>query len=123
MMNFDKLSELKHFVVRNEQFNQMVMSAGHYFGNNIYLDDNFENYLNIYGSMYEHLLAINSQKKEKLHVELNDNFSCGYYDEAGIALMVIGSSVCDMEEMKVILGSLFKMIKDEENNLFLQKYW
>ena len=55
-------------------------------------------------------------------MELSDNFSCGYYDEAGVTLMVIGSSVCDMEEMKVILGSLFKMIKDEENSLFLQKY-
>ena len=37
-------------------------------------------------------------------------------------MMGIGSSVCDLEEMKGILSTLLKMIKEEENSLFLQKY-
>ena len=92
----DKMTELKHFAILNQTSNQMVMSSGQYFGDNADLDPLFEEYLNIYSQLYEHLLITKHNRKEKLHAEIRKNCSCGYYDEGGMLMFGIGSSVCDL---------------------------
>ena len=67
-------------MIRNSNYNQMVMSSGHYFGDNTYLDENFFDYSNIYAHLYEHLLTTKHNRKEKLHVELQNQNTYGYYD-------------------------------------------
>jgi hypothetical protein len=54
---------MKHFVVRNQMHDQMVMSHGQYFGDNSKCCSEFNAFHNTYAELYEHLLTVKHCRK------------------------------------------------------------
>lgn len=78
--SLEKSLIVKHFVVRNQTCEQMVMSKGQYFGDNKEFYPEFHDYHNIYATLYQHLLTVKHYRKQKLHVQTMKQYIGGYYE-------------------------------------------
>jgi hypothetical protein len=75
-MGLDKIKMLKHFLIRHNDLNQLVMSSFNYFGRN---EKQFKGILNSYAEIHRLQLITNCNRKQKMHLEKRNESTVGVY--------------------------------------------
>lgn len=114
---------VKHFLFRylpnDEVLPQMVMSSGNYFGE---VGQEMEDYAELYAQLHQHLVTRRHPKKEKMHVGPVGSLVGGYAEEGGVVVFFLLGGLCDLEDVKAIVGGLMRFAKEEESNLWLLRF-
>jgi hypothetical protein len=108
-MGLDKIKMLKHFLVKHNDLNQLVMSSYNYFGQN---DQQFKGILNTYAEVQRLQLIANCNRKQKMHLEKRNESTVGVYTTGVYSIFFSGVESLSLDEVKVILEGLFKWLKE-----------